>query len=181
VLDQKTQEKYLLQHPVSFAHKLYDTYLRSNPYSFDPVWAYVGVLGTIAYNIPDWAVCLYFMLLGAVFVALRKDSIKTDYLKLSNRLYALIFAAVLFLGVNAIIFVTWSRIKVPIIEGIQSRYFIPLAPLLILIFLPIHKNKSTLSKTFYYCVPLVLIVIQLATLAAVYYQFYAPPMPVIGS
>jgi uncharacterized membrane protein len=181
VLDQKKQELYLLQHPLSFGHKLYDTYLRSNPYALDPVWSYVGVLGATGYNIPSWAVCLYFALFGAVIVKLRDNAKKSDYLIPSRQWFTTAVATCLFLAINAIIFISWSRIKIPIIEGIQSRYFIPILPLLIFILLPVYKRAGTFAKTSYYFIPVLLLLIQLATLAAVYYQFYIAPMPVISS
>jgi uncharacterized membrane protein len=179
-INQKAQEAYILRHPLSFIHKLYDTYVRSNPYSSDPLWAYVGVLGAIGYTIPNWAVCLYFVLVGAVFVALRNNAKRSDFLSTKSRAYVICLVAVIFLAINALIFITWSRIKLPVIEGIQSRYFIPLAPLLLFVFLPILKKETALPRSFYMYVPALLITIQLATLMAVYYQFYATPMPVIS-
>jgi uncharacterized membrane protein len=179
-INEKIQEAFLLNHPLSFAHKLYDTYLRVNPYSYDPIWGIVGVLTSIGFSIPEWAIALYFLSLGVVLTKIRNGANNEDYLSKAKRWYSFGLAVMLFLAINAAVYVSWSREKVQIIEGIQSRYFIPLSLLAVFFLLPVYKKKANLTNNFYYFFSFSVVIIQLAAIASIYYQFYAFPMPVIS-
>ncbi len=180
-IDENINESFLLDHPLTFGHKLYDTYLRVTPYSSsDPEWGFVGVLTATGMSIPAWAVGLYFATLGGVFVKLREGAVKREYLSIAKRGYIFGITLVLFMAVNAAVFVSWSREKVQIIEGIQSRYFIPISLLAVFFMIPIYRSNVKLSNTFFYFYVLAIAIIQLSAILAIYYQFYTNPMPVFN-
>jgi uncharacterized membrane protein len=175
-LVQKTQEKYIIEHPLSFLHKTYETYLRDTPYNGSPTLGFASELGLLNYGISSWAVALYFVLIGVVFSVLRASSKTKDYLGKLKQSYCFLIALVIFVLINVLIFISWSRISFPVIEGIQSRYFIPDTFPLLFFILPILKKDIKLTNTFYVLFPACLVLIQLAGVVAVYYQYYAPAL-----
>lgn len=178
VINQHAHEQYLITHPLGFVHKIYETYFKVTPYEPSWILGYAKELGDTSYSLPGWAVAVYLLLLGATFASLR-SSRREEYLEALKRRYSLLLVVGLFLFINVIIFVSWSRINRPVIQGIQSRYFIPILPPLILALLPIYNNKQNLSKKFYIIVPVALVFIQLAAVLAVFYRYYLPPMSII--
>lgn len=181
-LVQKTQEEYIMTRPFSFLHKLYMTYLRDTPYNGSPTLGYISELGLLNYGIASWAIALYFILIGSTFTRLRGNSDSGDYLSGYTRVYVLLVVFAIFMLINVLIFISWSRISFPVIEGIQSRYFIPALIPLIFVFLPIHRRYMTRTETsrLALVVVLCLLVIHIAAAVAVYHQFYVPPLAVVS-
>jgi len=170
-INQATQEKFMLEHPLSFGRKLSQTYIQNTAYNQDPVLGYVGQLASLDYYVPGWTVALYFILLSMVFMALRSGAKIKEYLSVKIKLLSLGIAILLFVAVNVLVFISWSQISFPGIDGIQSRYFIPVLLPFIFCLLPLYKKDISLSRTFYISVPVSLIIIQLAAVTAVYNQF----------
>jgi uncharacterized membrane protein len=83
------------------------------------------------------------------FIVLRSGARKSDYLKKKERLYISAMLFILFIIVNLGIFIIWSRPSYPAIEGLQSRYLIPLTIPLVLCLLPIYKKIQNVPKFFY--------------------------------
>ena len=175
------QEKYLIHHPITFAHKLYTTYfvynpnLVGSPYNYDIFIGYVGILGNLGYAIAGWAIALYFLLVGGVFTALVYGAKSIEFVSRRARLFIFCLLTLLFLLINASLFITWSPANLPYIDGLQSRYFIPVLIALILCLLPLRKKTIIISRTFLILVPLCLVLIHLSAAVSVYKHFYAPP------
>ena len=180
IMNQKAHELFIVEHPFSFLHKIYKTYFRNTAY-YNYRGFFVGYvsqlgLGDPNYVLPDWGVFIYTILLSGVFIYIRQKNKHEYYLEKYRRYYSLLLVLVLFLAINALIFISWSPISAPLIEGIQARYFIPITMPLLFFLLPIYKKDIKLTRTFYATVPLCLVLIQLAAVLAVHYRFYAPAL-----
>jgi hypothetical protein len=83
----------------------------------------VGVLGWLSIMLPDW--CYDYgwvaMILAAFACALDESGPR-----LATAGWRLLILVVCFLGVALALYVTWTPVGAPLIEGLQGRYFIPL-------------------------------------------------------
>jgi len=92
---------------------------------------FVGVLGWLDTYLPDWLLSAYalLLLLVAAFdghVGLR--------LGLARRAWVSAIGVGGLFGVSLSLYCLWSAVGSPELDSIQGRYFIPLAPVLLLIF-----------------------------------------------
>ncbi len=173
--------KYIIEHPLSFARKVYDTNLVPVPYSKnyvpynqDLVLGYGGILSNLSYGLPGWAIATYFILLGAVFTVFIHGAKATEFISRLGRLSVFGLVVALCLLVDAALFITWSSPDLPYIDGLQSRYFIPAVIPLLLCLLPLRKKGFAISTNFRRLVPICLILIHLLAAIAVYQRFYLP-------
>jgi uncharacterized membrane protein len=89
---------------------------------------FVGVLGWLDTPIPLWSVVLYYSLfLLALFPQQR-----TVLPSCPHRWFALSLWIVAFEAVDVLLYLTWTKIGDTRIQGLQGRYYLPLAPLLII-------------------------------------------------
>jgi uncharacterized membrane protein len=112
-----SQESFVIRHPLSFIKIVLRT-LKLNGKSY--IMQLFGMLGFNTVQIPIVAVCTS---IAAVFVSI----INGEKLKIAKQQAAAIIlviaASILFTFTT--IYITYSRLRFPTVEGIQGRYFIP--------------------------------------------------------
>lgn len=175
---ENAQVSYLLRHPINVLFRLVRAYSPAKHYPGTSagwlVTDYVGCLGLNAYFIPNWATALYFAVLGGAGAALHKGAHKPDFLSTRARWGTGALVLGLFVLVNLMLFVTWTPLSDPVINGIQARYFIPIMAVLPLCFVPLHKKDRSMPRLFAGCILVGLAVIQLTAALALLgkYHYY---------
>jgi uncharacterized membrane protein len=130
-VNQAEQMKFILSNPVTFARILVRTFLY---WKLDFVSTSVGAIGLMESTFPIWFGFLYFFTLvstvaidsGTPVVKPRQKLVSTGTMVLTG--VAVMTATYLF----------GTVVRGPMVTGIYGRYWIPLIPLLLLLF----KNKS---------------------------------------
>ena len=120
------QIAFILSNPAVFPHVLGHTLWKS---SYLYLTESVGHLGWSIF-LPDWMVFLYLFALISVSL-LDKNEI------IINLKQKLVFAVMLFsivLMIFALEYIAWTPIGKISVGGVQGRYFVPIAPLLFLLF-----------------------------------------------
>jgi uncharacterized membrane protein len=131
--DSAAQFKFILDHPLHFIATLFRSVFRA--YLFGSV---IGRLGWMEQPLPLWIVIPY----GLLLVAASFDGRRTLILSKHQRwfitgLFALL-VAILFTGQ----YLAYTPVGQKAINGLQGRYFIPIAPLLLLLFQSGRKSFS---------------------------------------
>lgn len=97
---------------------------------------FIGVLGWLDTVMPRWYYWLVYALVPAVFYTgfVRKKNLS---LEMQNSYVILITLCCICLSIGAVYFslyVIWNSVGASIIDGVQGRYFLPIAPFLALVF-----------------------------------------------
>jgi len=136
------QLQYVATHPLSFFKVLITTI---DNYKEEWIAEFTGKLGWLEVALPTWLVYAYLFMLISV-AALDKDETKVHA---KEKAYSFVVMLSIFLCILAINYLTWTPLRNPTIEGFQSRYFIPIAPLL---FLLLYNQKIRYAKSRYFYV-----------------------------
>lgn len=139
--DTAFQLKILINQPYIFVISLFNTYA-SNFSNYLPAEIF-NIFVNITNPIPIWLTFSWFMFLG--MVALYKNKSETIFDK-KTRLFTFFLILVVFLAINALLFVSWTTPGANIIQGLIGRYFIPILlmlsiPLSSLRVLKVNGNK----------------------------------------
>lgn len=121
------QKQFVLEHPLVFLRLVVDSFL---DYGSGIVGGFVGRFGWTEYGVPSWMLVL--IPLGLVAIALG-DGDDVEIGAVPKILAGLITAGI-FLILCLSQFLTWTPVGIPIIQGLQGRYFLALAPLGFLVF-----------------------------------------------
>jgi uncharacterized membrane protein len=134
---QRNQISDIFSNPIGFINIFFYTFIVRLPSHLQQI---VGKLGWLDVALPNAVVVLY--LIAIIFIAIfDKSKIKIN-VKLTHKLLFLsILTAMLIIIFTLFYLVTPKSSKV--IEGIQSRYFIPFYPLLVLLF---YNEKCKLEE-----------------------------------
>lgn len=102
------------------------------------IWlnTFVGVLGWLDTRLPRIVYYGYFPLLGAVVWLDNRPAVPFP---LKARLTAAAVFGITAAGILTVLYLTWNQRGAPIIEGLQGRYLIPIAPLAVL---PFYRPRS---------------------------------------
>ena len=161
------QARFILSNPVRFALILLND-LNVNIKGYRE--QFIGVLGWLDTQLPGNLVTSYeYILVLTALIDSRPNVIilLRDKLKIFAVLLSTIFLLYL------LIYLSWTPVGQKVVEGIQGRYFIPLAPLLLLLFynrkvsLKIRTNKLGLVIVSY---SLFALIISLSVLLNRYYN-----------
>ena len=118
---------YFITHPTSLFRLFLST--------FRVMWKWYivsfigGYLGWLDFMVPSWTTSIYLFLL----IVLSLKRIEEE--KILQRKYKISFMGISILTVLFIIFgmaISWTVLTSPIVEGVQGRYFIPIAPLVLI-------------------------------------------------
>ena len=90
-------------------------------------------------------VSIIYILFYIVFSVFYPDELD---LSVRNRSFVLVIMGLIFLGINLIQYLTWTAVGLGYVEGMQSRYFIPLLPLLPMVVGFTSFKKSRLLDKF---------------------------------
>lgn len=120
------QMSFILSNPIGYLDILRNTLSASLGVY---LVSFVGILGWIYPYLPLYIYVMYYFIL--IFLALadhRRDFIVQRVSK------GILFATsiTVFLGILTTLYLTWTRVGGPYVEGVSGRYFFPFAPLLIL-------------------------------------------------
>lgn len=120
------QAAYILRHPFLYLCTLFDT-VRHYFYSYYS--GFIGAFGWRFFYLSKWHVRLWILLL--IFVSLTEG--RSD-LCISRRQKGILFSVCALTGVMifTLLYLFWNPIGAERIQGVQSRYFIPIAPLFFL-------------------------------------------------
>lgn len=121
------QISFILSNPFNFLYILVNTwYLNLNAYLI----MFVGDLGQLDTPLPGWIVYLYISIL--ILVALMDKN--KPIIRLNQKLISLVTFLIISIFTFAFEYITWTPVGNNLILGVQGRYFIPIAPLLFLLF-----------------------------------------------
>lgn len=118
---------YILEQPANFLATLFNTFAL---YGFDYIEQFIGKLGWIDTKLPVWHVVSYAIILVAVALASHQKDVAVS--RRQKAISATILLANSFL-IFTLFYITWTPAGADAIQGIQGRYFIPLAPLFFLL------------------------------------------------
>lgn len=123
----RDQLQFLLQHPGTYLSAIWNTLaLHGKSY----VMSFVGRLGHFQLSLPGWLIVAHTIVL---FVVAAMDSSEGIVVGLKNKLlsgWLFLFGTVWTLTIQ---YLTGTVVGASVIEGVQGRYFIPIAPLLLLL------------------------------------------------
>lgn len=130
-------------HPVDHHKQL--SFIRANPFEFlsiiavtlkdqwqDMVYSGIGVLGWLNVILPFWYYLFISLLTPTVAVF---ESSEKLFLILKKKLLVLSIIVLTTILIFTISYLTWTPVGKNTIDGLQGRYFIPLLPLVFLLFL----------------------------------------------
>lgn len=95
------------------------------------VFSGIGVLGWINIFLPFWY--YIFMVIMVLFMALFEGS-KNVVINLQNKFTILLVIAMTIVLIYTISYLTWTPVGQNTIDGMQGRYFLPVVPLIFLLF-----------------------------------------------
>ena len=125
----------------------------------------IGVLGWLDTRLPMWMYLAYMVMLASLFLL---DGPSCGWM-------ARCWSGLLFLGISIAVFASlymaWTRIGAPAVEGVQGRYFLPLMPLVAAAigFRP-SESRRRYAAWLSGLVPFLL----LLTLGVVYLRYWGP-------
>ncbi len=160
------QASFILSHPFTFLKMVVSDY-------FFHFWFYFksfsGQLTWFDLYVPDFLpVVIFIVLLG--FGLFDKNS-KFYFGRSDKFIFAGIFVCTALL-ISALLYMSWSPIRGSSIEGIQGRYFIPIAPVFFLLFYNRKINWDSFDRYAHIIVYLTTIVSLLITINSIIHRYY---------
>ena len=141
----QAQLRWILDHPWSYALVLGNAICQLDGYSY-----MIGAFGWLARHLPLWIRNTYWAALGLTAVL---DGGKPLSLSFRARLVGLGTYVFAFAVMTTFVYLSWDRVGLQVIDGIQPRYFLPIVPLLLL--LPRGSAKLAASRFSRAVVPVV--------------------------
>jgi uncharacterized membrane protein len=133
------QIAFISSNPLNFLQIITHTLIEKQGF----LVSFVGIFGWNELSLPNLIVALYLIALIVVAVADNKSLIKINP---KQKLLAFITYFAMFFLVIIYEYVTFTPVGLDIIYGVQGRYFIPVAPLLFLLFYPNRDHISLLGR-----------------------------------
>ncbi len=125
VITPNAQLSFVLHHPVRYAHTVFATHVLGGD---NNIYEFVGVFGWLDTAMPLWAVLAYFATLA---IALPMGAIRLRLGK-TQRLVLLALALALFCTIDLLLYMYWNSLGGTALIGIQGRYYLMVAPLILL-------------------------------------------------
>lgn len=125
-VDPTAQLDYILQNPTRYLRAVLITHVTTA--SDQLLVQFVGVLGWLDTPIPLWAVGLYYSLFLLALSPPQRALLPSR----SQRLFALGLWLVAVEIIDVLLYLTWTPVGNVRIEGLQGRYYLPLASLLVI-------------------------------------------------
>jgi uncharacterized membrane protein len=127
-VDHFDQLKFILKNPIDYTSILFNSF-RSQ--WLQMIFTGIGILGWLNVVFPFWY--YEFMILAVLFMAIFENSGK-PVLSLKSKALILLVAFLSIILVYTISYLTWTPVGQNIIDGLQGRYFIPILPLVFMLF-----------------------------------------------
>lgn len=138
-ISQSQQISSIFHRPWHFVNVLVNTFLSSNGNIITT--SFIGRLGWWDVDLPIWLVTLAYGLLVLSMLGSDETEDKTSFTKL-QRWFGLSGFILGVLAISGVLYLTISAVNAPQIAGIQGRYFIAFAPLLLPAFAGYLKIKN---------------------------------------
>ena len=151
---------WCLQHPLGTFLIYYRTALTYGKYYFETMFG--GLLGWLEIKVSNWLVHLFALI---TFLSAFSQSKSTDKIKKGHRIISVMIMFCVYCLVLASMFFGCTPYGVPIILGVQGRYFLAILPLLAIL---VGNKKWKLSQKWDSCMCLLLIVLNFVTLCQVF-------------
>jgi uncharacterized membrane protein len=133
------QLNLILQSPMHYLRAVFATHGITG--SIHLLSQFVGVLGWLDTPIPLWAVWLYYVLFVLALAPPQPALLPSHF----QRLSAFGMWLVTFGAIDALLYLTWTKVGDMKIEGLQGRYYLPLAPLLVIVGYGLIAFKQNLT------------------------------------
>ncbi|HVI68888.1 MAG TPA: DUF2142 domain-containing protein [Magnetospirillaceae bacterium] len=160
----------VLTHPLGFAKAAFMTFF--TPTSDGFMSQIVLAIGYLETQLPLWLTYLYGIFLAFAVFPLRVEG-NMPLSRLQKILTAALVAAVVG-SMVLLLYLSWTPVGKPIVEGMQARYLTPflflLIPLLAMRSSKANANAGTLSTTWYQYVPVLFLTAGLAMSAYFFYH-----------
>ena len=130
VIDSDTayQTQYVLHHPLNFIHVLLSTYFgAAGDYT---VRGFIDLSAGPSAPLPLWFVVADLLLIAMLIT---QEPVRQSIVRRLKcvRFVALAVLALVFMMLNTLLYITFTPVTKPLIDGMQGRYFIPISYLLV--------------------------------------------------
>jgi uncharacterized membrane protein len=127
------QIAFVLTHPLGYLSTLFNTFLynrSSLPSSPDNLWiSTYGVFSWLVYGMPWRSAIIGFGLLAASLIVYPENK-DAKSMTTSTRATFITICCLMMLASATVLYISWTKVGSPVIEGLQGRYFLPILPLL---------------------------------------------------
>lgn len=135
------QLNYLLKNPLDIISIGINTLVRNSVFYLRGI---VGYFGWFRFRLSDFTVIMCLVLFGIlafseneiIKFSKKKESSKLNYKKIMVIISVLISIGAIFLSM----YLCWSEYKLPYVDGVQGRYFMPILAIIVLLFVPKVKK-----------------------------------------
>lgn len=169
VVDPGAQLMHILHYPLGFIKTVFISLV--SPVSDMFLTAYVISVGPVRSWLPVWATFAYTIFLVLCFFGLQSKS--KAALSIAHKQLLVLLGCGIIAVIALLLYVSWTPVGAPVIDGMQARYFTPLLILLLpLVTQYARKQNATsgiLSEAWYRYVPVAFL---LASIVAAFYYFY---------
>jgi uncharacterized membrane protein len=161
------QISFILSNPILFLQIFLNSLV--NYYIWYLV-SFVGYFGWLSTPLPVTLVYLYIIfLILASLMDEQKDTLNI-MVTLKQKFISLAIFIITLISIYVLEYITWTSVGNNIIEGVQGRYFIPIAPLFLFLF---YNNKIKVNRKEFYWVCIMFLVITLSiSLEIIIERFY---------
>lgn len=143
-----SQLSYLLNHPLDIIKIALKTFqLKGNWY----LHSMIGIFGWLTYKFNDTIVIFYYIMMFIVILSEQSD------MKFKKRMVSMLILLILFGAIFAAMYFGWSSYRLPYVEGVQGRYFIPLLLPFLYLILPKKEKLKLTDETLYSFINIVLL------------------------
>jgi uncharacterized membrane protein len=160
------QAAFIVGHPFNFLKIAVTDYVTQSGYYFT---TFFGQLVWLDLYVPTSLTIIIFIVL--MMIALMDKDPKIVVPKMDKTIFLAIITGTLLL-ISALLYMSWSPIRGDKIEGIQGRYFIPVAPLFFLLFYNKRVKWKFFERYVDIIVYLAVIVSMLVTLNSIVKRYY---------
>jgi uncharacterized membrane protein len=165
-INPETQASFIINQPLTFVKMVIYNYFNFRGYY---IRTFFGQLTWLDLYVPAYLIVFYCIL--TIITATLDKNLEISVSKFNKLIFSVIIIGTAFL-IGALLYMTWSQIQGDTIEGIQGRYFIPIAPLIFLL----CYNKKLQWKNFNRYVPLIVFIAvvfsMIVTLNTVFNRYY---------
>ncbi len=163
------QESYILQHPLVYLKTLYYTLFTNQQAALG------GIFGNFVWESAPLPAFYTYLASGAIIVSLfvksKRETIRSVAMNMSNhlRITLAVVSAIIVALVSTALYVYSTTLHQSSVVGLQARYFIPVLPVLLLIFYGNVLKNQKLAKV---GIVLLLVVVLIGALLTVYQRLY---------
>lgn len=164
VVSATDQLLFLVRNPTFVWHLTLNTLL-ANLTSYTA--GFIGILGWLSISLPRWGYRFAMVSLMATFAAAPPPANRTTADVTLVGLALVLSTGGVFLAQ----YLTWTAVGAPVIDGVQGRYFLPIAPLLLILTLPFPARFAKWRRMLGFAGLLLLLPVCLIAARALFVRF----------